>query len=82
MSLRILKSFSFDQFKTPVRATVQVLLVIKASYFFSMARRRNESVRVAWMEVGTGESGDDEVADNMSLSAGSPTSPTWSSDES
>jgi hypothetical protein len=34
------------------------------------------------MEVGTGESGDDEVADNMSLSAGSPTSPTWSSDES
>jgi hypothetical protein len=36
-----------------------------------------------WMEVGTGESGDDEVANNMSLSVGSqkPASSAWTSDE-
>jgi hypothetical protein len=36
-----------------------------------MARRQDGSVRAARMEVGTGESGDDEVVDNVSLLAGS-----------
>jgi hypothetical protein len=46
----------------------QILLVIKASYSSSMARRQDGSVRVGQMEVDTGESGDDEVADSVSLS--------------
>jgi hypothetical protein len=33
-----------------------------------MARRQDGSVRVGQMEVDTGESGDDEVADSVSLS--------------
>jgi hypothetical protein len=36
-----------------------------------MTRRQDGSVRVTWTEVGTGESGDDEVANSVSLSVGS-----------
>jgi hypothetical protein len=36
-----------------------------------MARRLDGSVRAAWMEVGTGESDNNEVTNNVSLSAGS-----------
>jgi hypothetical protein len=46
-------------------------LVIKASYYSSIAQHQDWSVRAVWTEVGTGESGDNEVADNVSLSAGS-----------
>jgi hypothetical protein len=46
-------------------------LVIKASYSSSMARLQDGSVRASWTDVDTGERGDNEVADNMSLSAGS-----------
>jgi hypothetical protein len=35
-----------------------------------MARRQDGSTRAARTEVGTEESGDDEVADNVSLSTG------------
>jgi Flp pilus assembly protein TadD len=49
----------------------KVLLVIKASYSSSMAQRQDGSARAAWMKVSTRESGDDEVADNVSLSVGS-----------
>jgi hypothetical protein len=45
-----------------------VLLVIKASYSSSMAQRQDGLVRAAQTEVGTRESGDDEVTDNVSLS--------------
>jgi hypothetical protein len=48
-----------------------VLLVIKASHFSSMAWHQDRSARAARMEVGTGESGDDEVANNVSLLGGS-----------
>jgi hypothetical protein len=48
----------------------QVLLMIKPSYSSSMARRQDGSTRAARTEVGTEESGDDEVADNVSLSTG------------
>jgi hypothetical protein len=47
----------------------QVLLVIKASYSSSMARHQDRLARATWTKVGTRESGDDEVADNVSLSA-------------
>jgi hypothetical protein len=49
----------------------KVLLAIKASYYSSMARCQDGSVRVVRTEVGTRESGNDEVADNVSLSVGS-----------
>jgi hypothetical protein len=49
----------------------QVLLLIKLSYSSSLGWRQDGSARVARTEVGTGENGDDEVADNVSLSAGS-----------
>jgi hypothetical protein len=60
-----------------------VLLVIKASYSFSMAQHKDGSVRAAWMEVGTTDCGDDEVADNVNLSVGiwKPASPARSLDE-
>jgi hypothetical protein len=45
--------------------------MIEASYSSSMARRREGSARAAWTEVGTRESGDDEVANSVSLSIGS-----------
>jgi hypothetical protein len=48
-----------------------VVLVIKASYSSSTARHQDGSVRATQMKVGTGESGDDEVADSVSLSASS-----------
>jgi hypothetical protein len=41
---------------------------IRASYSSSMARCQDRS---AWTEVGTRESGGDEVADSVSLSIGS-----------
>ncbi len=47
-----------------------MLLVIKASYSSSMARCQDRSARAVRMEVGTEESGDDEVADNVRLSVG------------
>jgi hypothetical protein len=45
-----------------------VLLENKAAYSSSMALRQDGSARAARTEVGTGESGDDEVADKVSLS--------------
>jgi hypothetical protein len=45
-----------------------VLLVNKAVNSSSMALRQDGSARAARTEVGTGESGDDEVADKVSLS--------------
>jgi hypothetical protein len=59
----------------------QVLLVIKAANPSSMARCHFGSMRVARTEEGTGDAVDAEVADRVSLSAGSPTSPALSSDE-
>jgi hypothetical protein len=38
-------------------------------------------MRVAWMKEGTGDKVDAEVADRLSLLAGSPSSPMWESDE-
>jgi hypothetical protein len=46
-------------------------LVIKATYSSSMVRRQDGSARVVQTEVSTDESDDDEVADRVSLSAGS-----------
>jgi hypothetical protein len=54
-----------------MRTRSQVLLVIKISYSSSMAQRQDGSVRAAQMEVGTGESSDEEVADSVSMSIGS-----------
>jgi hypothetical protein len=59
----------------------QVLLAIKAANSSSMVRCQFGSKRAAWMEEGTGDKVDAEVADKVSLSARSPASPTWSSDE-
>jgi hypothetical protein len=49
----------------------QVLLAIKAANSSSMARRQFGSIRVAWMEEGTSDKIDVQVADRVSLSAGS-----------
>jgi hypothetical protein len=48
-----------------------VLLVSKASYSSSMAWHQDGSARAVQTEVGTKERDDDEVADTVSLSAGS-----------
>jgi hypothetical protein len=48
----------------------QVLLVIRASYSSSMARRQGGLVRATRTEVGTRERVYDEVADSERLSAG------------
>jgi hypothetical protein len=45
--------------------------MIKASFSSSMARHQGGSVRATWKEVGTEESSNDELDENMSLSAGS-----------
>jgi hypothetical protein len=49
----------------------QILLAIKVAYSSSMTRCQDGSARAAWTEVGIRESGDDEVVDKVSLSAGS-----------
>jgi hypothetical protein len=59
----------------------QVSLTIKAANSSSMARHQFGSMRAAWTEESTGDKVDAEVADRVSLSAGSPSSPTWSLDE-
>jgi hypothetical protein len=48
-----------------------MLLAIKASYSSSMARRQDGLVTAARTEVGTKESDDNEVANNVSLLVGS-----------
>jgi hypothetical protein len=48
-----------------------VLLVIKAANSSSMARRQFGSMSAAWMEEGTGDKTDAEVAYSVGLSAGS-----------
>jgi hypothetical protein len=46
-----------------------------------MARRQFGSTRAVQMEEGIGDKVDSEVADRVSLLAGSPFSLVWSSDE-
>jgi hypothetical protein len=59
----------------------QVLLVIKVANSSSMTRHQFGLMRAARTEEGTSDKVDAEVADRVSLLAGSLASPVWSSDE-